>query len=178
MLFRSGHKGTYWEGGIRVPLIIRWPGVAEPGSVVSEPVSSMDLYPTILTATGQPLRPSQHLDGLDLTPLLRGSESLNRKSLFWHFPHYNNHRETAPSGVIRRGDWKLIETFDPPMFELYNLADDIGESRNLFGEKPEIAHSLILEMNAWREEVRADMMQPNPDYDRSKLGRRERQRRE
>jgi arylsulfatase A-like enzyme len=172
-----GHKGTYWEGGIRVPLIIRWPGVAKPGHVVSEPVTSMDLYPTILTATGQPLRPSQHLDGLDLTPLLRGSESLNRKSLFWHFPHYNNHRETAPSGVIRRGDWKLIETFDPPMFELYNLADDIGESRNLFEEKPEIARSLILEMNAWREEVQADMMQPNPDYDPSKLGRRERHRR-
>lgn len=172
-----GHKGTYWEGGIRVPFIIRWPGVAEPGRVVSEVVTSMDLYPTLLTAAGQPLRPSQHLDGLDLTPLLDGSGALNRKSIFWHFPHYNNHRETAPSGAIRRGDWKLIETFDPPMFELYNLAVDIGETNNLYKEKPDIARSLLLEMKAWREEVRADMMQPNPDFEPSKLGRRERQRR-
>lgn len=172
-----GHKGTYWEGGIRVPLIIRMPGVAEPGRVVSEPVNSMDLYPTILAITGQPQRPNQHLDGLDLTPLLDGTEPIDRKSLFWHFPHYNNHRETAPSGVIRRGDWKLIQTFDPPMFELYNLAEDIGESNNLYEAKPEIARSLLLEMQAWRKEVGADMMQPNPDYDPSRLGRRERHRR-
>jgi len=173
-----GHKGTYWEGGIRVPLIIRWPGVAEAGRVVSEPVTSMDLYPTMLRMAGQPLRPSQHLDGLDLTPLIDGSGTLNRESLFWHFPHYNNHRETAPSGVIRRGDWKLIETFDPAGFELYNLAEDIGESHNLFAEKPQIARSLLLEMQAWRQEVRAEMMQPNPDYDPSKLGRREQHRRQ
>jgi arylsulfatase A len=172
-----GHKGTYWEGGIRVPLIIRWPGKGEPGRVVSEPVTSSDLYPTILAAAGLPMRPTQHLDGLDLSPLLREQDTLPRESLFWHFPHYNNHRETAPSGVIRRGDWKLIETFDPAGFELYNLARDIGEKVNLFDKEPEIARSLMAELAAWRVAVRADMMQPNPDYDPSLLGKRERQRR-
>jgi arylsulfatase A len=171
-----GHKGTYWEGGIRVPLIIRWPGTAKPGLVVDTPVISMDLYPTILRMAGQPPRPNQHLDGLDLTPLLTASGKLDRSSLFWHFPHYNNHKDTAPSGVIRRGDWKLIETFDPVRFELYNLAEDIGESRNRLADKPEIAQSLRDELNAWRRSVRADMMQPNPDYQPAKPGRRDRAR--
>jgi len=167
-----GHKGTYWEGGVRVPLIIKWPGHAEPGRVVTDPVISMDLYPTVLAAARQPMRPNQHLDGLNLAPLLKGSATLARESLFWHFPHYNNHPQTAPAGAIRRGDWKLIETFDPPGLELYNLADDIGESRNLAQERPEVTRALLEELVRWRREVRADLMQPNPDHDPNARDRR------
>jgi arylsulfatase A-like enzyme len=161
------NKGAYYEGGIRVPLLIKWPGVTKPGGVISEPVTSSDLYPTCLAAAGLPLRPHQHLDGLNLQPLLAGSASLGRRSLFWHFPHYNEHPSSVPSSVIRRGPWKLIETFDPEGIELYNLADDLGETRNLAASNPELAGDLRSELDAWREEVGAEMMCPNPDYDPS-----------
>jgi len=166
-----GHKGTYWEGGIRVPLIIKWPGRSVAGKVVSQPVTSTDLYPTILSATGQPSRPHQHLDGLDLTPLMTGSDSVQtgdswpRQSLFWHFPHYNNHPETVPQGAIRKGPWKLIQTYDPEGLQLYNLHDDLGETTNLATEKPDLANQLLADLDAWRKSVGADSMQPNPDYD-------------
>ncbi|TVS20808.1 MAG: sulfatase [Planctomycetaceae bacterium] len=160
-----GHKGTYWEGGIRVPMIIKWPGFSVAGRVVSEPVISSDLYPTILAAAGLPLRPNQHLDGLNLAPLLRDADSLPRQSLFWHFPHYNNHPETVPQGAIRKGPWKLIETYDPAGLQLYNLDDDLGEAADLAAERPELADQLLRELDAWRQQVGADKMQPNPDYD-------------
>jgi arylsulfatase A len=161
------NKGAYYEGGIRVPLLIKWPGVIKPGGVISEPVTSSDLYPTCLAAAGLPLRPHQHLDGLNLQPLLAGSASLGRRSLFWHFPHYNEHPSSVPSSVIRRGPWKLIETFDPEGIELYNLADDLGETKNLAASNRELAGDLRSELDAWREEVGAEMMCPNPDYDPS-----------
>jgi arylsulfatase A-like enzyme len=161
------NKGAYYEGGIRVPLIIKWPGVTKPGWVSAEPVTSTDLYPTCLTAAGLPLRPNQHLDGLSLQPLLASGASLGRKSLFWHFPHYNEHPSSVPSSAVRRGPWKLIETFDPEGVELYNLADDLGETNNLAAAKPELVGDLRGELEAWRKEVRAEMMRPNPDYDPS-----------
>lgn len=161
-----GHKGTYWEGGIRVPLIVKWPGRATPGCVVREPVISTDLYPTLLAAAGLPPLPNQHCDGLSLAPLLGGdAETLGRDSLFWHFPHYNNHPETSPQGAIRRGPWKLIETFDPPGLQLYNLADDLGERRNLAAEMPDLAAGLLAELAAWRTAVGAGLMKPNPDFE-------------
>ncbi len=159
------NKGAYYEGGIRVPLIIRWPGADKPGLVVSEPVISTDLYPTCLAAASQPLRPNQHLDGLNLLPLLRGEGSLGRRALFWHYPHYNDHPSSVPSSVIRKGPWKLIQTFEPEGVELYNLAEDLSEVRNLAPEQPALAAELRRELDAWRCEVRAEMMQPNPDYD-------------
>jgi len=159
------NKGAYYEGGIRVPLIIKWPGVTRPGWVSAEPVISTDLYPTCLAAAGLPLRPNQHLDGLNLQPLLASGTSLGRKSLFWHFPHYNEHPSSVPSSVVRRGPWKLIETFDPEGVELYNLADDLSETRNLADQKPDLTTQLRAELNAWRLDVRAEMMRPNPDYD-------------
>ena len=161
------NKGAYYEGGIRVPLLIKWPGVTKPGGTISEPVTSSDLYPTCLAAAGLPLRPHQHLDGLNLQPLLAGSASLGRRSLFWHFPHYNEHPSSVPSSVIRRGPWKLIETFDPEGIELYNLADDLGETKNLAASNRELAGDLRSELDAWRKEVGAEMMCPNPDYDPS-----------
>lgn len=159
------NKGSYYEGGIRVPLIIKWPGVSQAGRVIAEPVTSTDLYPTCLVAAGLPLRPNQHLDGLNLQPLISGSGSLARPALFWHYPHYSDHPNTFPASVIRKGPWKLIESFDPEGVELYNLAEDIGESRNLASEQKALAGELRRELDAWRREVDADMMRPNPDYD-------------
>lgn len=161
------NKGAYYEGGIRVPLIVSWPGVARAGHVSAEPVTSTDLYPTVLDAAGLAPRPQQHRDGRNLRSLLVGDGSLDRRAIFWHFPHYNEHPSSVPSSVIRRGPWKLIETFDPEGVELYNLADDLGETRNLAAAEPALVAELRRELEDWRREVRAEMMPPNPDYDPS-----------
>ena len=161
------NKGAYYEGGIRVPLIVKWPGVAKAGHVSSEPVTSTDFYPTCLAAAGLPPRPNQHMDGRNLQPLLAGGATLGRPAIFWHFPHYNDHPHSVPSGVIRQGPWKLIETFDPEGLELYNLADDLGEQRNLAAAQPARVAELKRALDAWRVEVGAEMMRPNPDHDAS-----------
>lgn len=159
------NKGAYYEGGIRVPLIVKWPGVTKPGLVVGEPVTSTDLYPTSLAAAGLPARPNQHQDGVNLRPVLAGEGPLNARSLFWHYPHYNGHPSTAPSSVIRKGPWKLIETFDPAGVELYNLALDPGETKDLAGVEPAKLNELRRELEVWRKDVGAEMMTPNPDHD-------------
>lgn len=159
------NKGAYYEGGIRVPLIVKWPGVTRPGAVIGEPATSTDLYPTCLAAAGQSPRPNQHRDGLNLLPLFQGMDPLGREAIFWHFPHYNRHPSSVPSSVIRKGSWKLIETFDPEGVELYNLANDLGETNNLAGERPDLMNALRRELRAWRREVGAEMMQPNPNHD-------------
>jgi arylsulfatase A-like enzyme len=159
------NKGAYYEGGIRVPLIIKWPGVAEAGSVASDPVTSTDLYPTCLAAAGLPARPQQHMDGVNLQSVLNGAAPLPDRALFWHYPHYNEHPSSVPSSVIRKGDWKLIQTFDPEGIELYNLSDDLGETRNLADAQKAKVEELRRELDSWREDVGAEMMKPNPDYD-------------
>jgi arylsulfatase A-like enzyme len=160
------NKGAYYEGGIRVPLIIKLPGKAKNGLVVDEPVISNDLYPTCLAACGLPALPNQHVDGLDLCQLIQGKATgLNRQSLFWHFPHYNEHPSSVPCSVIRKGSWKLIETFDPERLELYNLDQDLSETTNLATAQPAKLAELHNELAAWRESVGAEMMQPNPNYD-------------
>ena len=161
------NKGAYYEGGIRVPLIIKWPGVTKPGLVVNEPVISTDLYPTCLAAAGLPALTNQHVDGVNLQPVLTGADSLPDRALFWHFPHYNEHPSSVPSSVIRKGPWKLIETFDPEGIELYNLADDLSETKNLAGTESAKVNELRRELDTWREHVGAEMMQPNPDYNPS-----------
>jgi len=167
-----GNKGAYYEGGIRVPLIIQWPGVTQPGGVIQQPVIGNDLYPTCLTAAGLPLLPNQHVDGLDLSQLVQGQPaSLEREAIFWHFPHYNEHPSSVPSSVIRKGAWKLIETFDPAGYELYNLAEDLGETINLAETQPAKLSELREELEAWRSEVKAELMQPNPNYDPNATGK-------
>ncbi|MCA9048642.1 MAG: sulfatase [Planctomycetaceae bacterium] len=161
------NKGAYYEGGIRVPLIVKWPGVAKPDLVVNEPVNSTDLYPTCLAAAGLPARPNQHVDGVNLQPVLTGTGSLPDRALFRHFPHYNDHPSSVPSSVIRQGDWKLIETFDPEGIELYNLANDLGEATNLAATETAKVDELRRELDAGRRNVGAEMMQPNPDYNPS-----------
>lgn len=159
------NKGAYYEGGIRVPLIVRWPCLSKSGLVVNEPVISTDLYPTCLAAACTPLLPNQHLDGENLRPLLDDSGSIAQRSLFWHYPHYNEHPSSVPSSVLRKGPWKLIETWDPTGVELYNLDEDLGETRNLVASQPAIVHALSLELEQWRIAIGAERMVPNPDYD-------------
>lgn len=158
------NKGSNYEGGIRVPVIIKWPGVTEPESVSAEPVISTDFYPTILAATGQSLRPHQHADGKDLTPVLSGRGGLDREAIYWHYPHYNQHPQSFPSGVVRAGDWKLIESYETGELSLYNLARDVGEANNLAEQKPNQAAKLHALLRAWREDVGADPMRRNPQY--------------
>tara|TARA_R110002049_G_scaffold4601_5_gene32294 strand:+ start:417471 stop:418916 length:1446 start_codon:yes stop_codon:yes gene_type:complete len=158
------NKGSNYEGGIRVPVIVKWPGRTKPASVSNEPVISTDFYPTILAATGQPLRPYQHIDGESLVPVLTGNGDLHRDALYWHYPHYNQHPESFPSGVIRAGNWKLIESYETGEITLYNLADDLGERNDLSNEQPEKVAELHRKLKAWRKEVGADPMKPNPEY--------------
>jgi arylsulfatase A-like enzyme len=158
---RSG-KGWCYEGGIRVPTIVRAPGVTRPGSTSSVPVISMDFYPTLLELVGLPLRPDRHVDGLSLVPLLRGGEDLGREALYWHFPHYHGSMWT-PGAAVRAGDWKLVDFYDHEKAELYNLRDDIGERRELSDTHPEEKARLLAMLHAWQEERGAKTPRPNPN---------------
>jgi arylsulfatase A-like enzyme len=160
-----GAKALSYEGGTREPALVKWPGKARAGSTCEVPVIGTDFYPTMLDMAGLALRPKAHLDGLSLVPLLNGtSKTLGREDLFWHYPHY--HR-TPPYGAIRRGDYKLIEFFEEGKVELYDLAADPAESRNLAASQPEKAEQLLTAMRAWRSEVDAQMPTPNPNFDPS-----------
>lgn len=159
-----GNKGSNYEGGIRVPFIIKWPGKTSPGSLSNEPVVGMDVYPTMLEATGLNLKPYQHVDGESLVPILTGSGGLKRDAIYWHYPHYNQHPSAFPSGVIRAGDWKLIEAFETGKLSLYNLANDIGETKDLSDREPARLAELHGMLKAWRDVVGADPMRPNPEF--------------
>ena len=160
-------KGTLYEGGIREPLIVRWPGVVKPGSVCDTPVTSVDFYPTFLQAAGIDGPPGQALDGESLLPLLRQSGELARDAIYWHYPHYHH---STPASAIREGDWKLIEFFEEPGVELYNLAEDVGEHHNLVGKMPDRARRLQGKLAAWRTSVSAELPRPNQAYDPDRAG--------
>jgi arylsulfatase A-like enzyme len=163
---RAG-KGWLYEGGIREPMFVVWPGVAKPGAVCDAPVVSTDFYPTMLDMAGLPAKPQQHLDGVSFVPLLRAAGSLPARPLFWHYPHYGN-QGGAPGGAVRLGDWKLIEWFEDDHVELYNLKDDLGEKNDLAARLPEKADELRKLLRDWRKSVNANMPKPNPDYDPDK----------
>ena len=157
---RSG-KGSLYEGGTRVPLIVRWPGVVKAGGSVSVPTIHVDVYPTLLEIAKAP-KPRQVLDGQSLVPLLRDSEAkLAREAIYQHFPGYLGSGpgkwRTTPVSTVQAGDWKLMEFLEDGHLELYNLGDDLGESRNLAGAMPEKAAELRLKLLAWRKEVKAPM---------------------
>jgi len=160
---RAG-KGWPYEGGVREPLIVVAPGVTKPGSICNSPVISTDFYPTLLQLAGQPLKPEQHLDGVSFMPLLKGEVMQRGKPLFWHYPHYAN-QGGAPNGVIRDGDWKLIEWYEDGALELYNIPQDISEKTNLAAQQPEKVKELHAKLIVWRKEVGALMPTPNPDFD-------------
>ena len=158
------NKGSNYEGGIRVPAIVKWPKAGRRGVLSNVPIISMDFFPTILAATGHALCPYQHIDGVDLTPVLKKSGGLNRDAIYWHYPHYNRHPQNFPAGVVRAGNWKLLQEFETGKLSLYDLADDIGETRDLASRYPEKVKSLLTKLKSWQKDVGADPMRPNPEY--------------
>ncbi len=155
---RSG-KGSLYEGGVRVPLIVQWLGVTPRGAVVNELTSSMDFFRTFAEIVGQP--GDAAMDGVSLLPLLREPRNrLPREALYFHYPHY--YATTSPVSAIREGDWKLLEYFEDNHLELYNLREDLGESRDLAGQQPEQAARLRARLHAWRQQVGAQSPVPNP----------------
>lgn len=159
---RAG-KGSSYEGGVRIPLIVRWPARVRPGRTSDTPAITMDLYPTLLEAAGVKREPEQVIDGRSLMPLLRGRGGLGRKALFWHYPHYHPGGAT-PYSAIRDGDLKLLEFYEDGRLELYDLKADPEEKRDLALERPEKAAELHKRLVRWRREVGAQDPTPNPDY--------------
>jgi len=160
---RAG-KGWLYEGGIREPLLVRWPGKVKPGTVVDTPVTSPDFMPTLLAAAG--VKATAAFDGVNFLPLFAG-QPLPERALFWHYPHYGN-QGGAPGAAIRRGDWKLIEWFEEGRIELFNLANDPGEKSDLAGREPERVKALQAELHAWQKDVGAKFPAPNTRYDPAK----------
>lgn len=187
-----GNKGSCYEGGIREPFLVRWPGVAAPGSRCDVPVINVDLFPTFLAAAGAPVPPRKTLDGENLLPLFRGGDRLSRSAIFWHFPGYLNTPVTRgreldvrtgfrsrPVSVIRKGDWKLhlfheewqlnggrarVDTNNA--VELYHLGDDIGERVNLANRQPAKRDELLADLQTWIKSTGALIpTEPNPLYD-------------
>ncbi len=157
-----GGKGWLYEGGIREPFLIRWPGVTEAGSTSDVPVISTDFYPTILDMAGLPLKYDQHADGVSLVPLLAGGTRIERDAIYWHYPHYSN-QGGFPGGAVRMGDWKLIERFEDGRVHLYNLALDIGEREDLADQYPQRVEEMRARLHAWYREVDAKFLQPKGD---------------
>ena len=151
------NKGFLYEGGIRVPWIVRWPGIVKPGSTCSVPVISTDTYSTLLEAAGLKPVPEQAPDGESLLPLLRQTGSLQRKALYFHYPNYAFHQRNRLGGAIREGDFKLIRNYDDDSLELYNLAADLGETRNLSATHPEMTQRLTAKLESWLKSSGARM---------------------
>ena len=160
---RAG-KGTMYEGGIRVPLVIKWPGVVKPGAKTDQVVTSCDLYPTILSIAGCKDTPVP-VDGVDLSSLIKDGKPLNREAIYWHYPHYH---KSKPASAVRKGDYKLIEYLEDGLFELYNLRDDLAEQKDLANKEPEKVRELYQDLCNWRKSVGAQMMEQNPKYDPKK----------
>ncbi|TWT36879.1 Arylsulfatase [Posidoniimonas corsicana] len=147
-----GRKGTAFEGGVREPTCVVWPGRVPAGASSDTPIIGMDFYPTLLALAGVAPQPQQHLDGVDLSPVLTGSGGIEERNLFWHYPHY--HR-TTPYSSVRSGDWKLIEWHEDDQLMLFDLSADPAEKTNLAGAKPDKAVELKRALDEWREAVAA-----------------------
>lgn len=174
----KGYKGTYYEGGIRVPFFVNWPGVVESGHTAEVPIIGVDLYPTFCEMLGAELPDGQALDGISILPYLHGDfPEGEERALFWHFPAYlqsysikTEQRDplfrSRPCSVIRKGDWKLHQYFEKNEFELYNLITDPGESKNLVDVETEKLAELKKELEDWRERIGAPVpTEPNPSFD-------------
>ncbi len=162
---RSG-KGSLYEGGTRVPFIVRWPGRIKPGAECTIPAIHVDLYPTLAAIAGAQLPAKQVFDGESLLPLMRDSGAkLAREAIYQHFPGYLgagvDQWRTTPVTYIHQGDWKLMEFLEDGRLELYNLRDDLGETRNLAKEQPEKTKELYAKLVAWRAAVKAPMPAKN-----------------
>ena len=154
-----GAKGWNYEGGIRVPLVVHWPGKTQANTTSQAVVTGTDFYPTLLEMLGLPVLPDQHKDGRSFVPALK-AEDYDRGPIYWHFPHYSNHGYQSPNGAIRSGRYKLIEYYENGTVQLFDLEDDIGERKDLAKSKPEIARKLKKMLHDWRMEVDAKMPYP------------------
>ena len=174
----KGYKGTYYEGGIRVPFFVKWPGVVKPQSRSAEPVTGVDVYPTLCEIAQTGLPTEQPVDGVSLVPLLKGQvHTFGERPLFWHFPAYldsyalwDEQRDplfrSRPCSLIRSGPWKLHQYFEDDGIELYNLTEDIGETTNLKDVHPEVASQLLKRLKQWQQDVDAPIpTEANPDFD-------------
>lgn len=159
-----GAKGWLYEGGVRVPGIVKWPGKSKPGITCDQPIMSTDLYPTLLEMAGLPPLADQTRDGVSFAAALKG-EAFQRGAVYWHFPHYSNHGMQSPGGAIVDGDYKLLEYFENGSVQLFNLKTDIGEQHDLALAQPEKAKQLLAKLQQWRRDVGARMMPANPNYD-------------
>lgn len=165
-----GGKAQLHEGGIRVPLLIRWPGVIAASRVSAMPVTTVDFFPTLLDLTGQPAAPGSVIDGISLAAHLRGGPAPARDGIYWHYPHYHSSGDGGPAGAVRSGDWKLVEYYEHTLTqtgrapELYNLRADPAETRNLAATEPTRVAALLSQLAAFRRTTQAQMPAPNPDY--------------
>lgn len=158
---RAGKTFTF-DGGLRTPLLVHWPGVTKPDMQTDKMVTSTDFYPTLLEMTGLPQKPEQHMDGVSLVPLLKGKD-INRKSLYFHFPHYQG-EGSYPTSAICKGNYKLIVNYHQQDMLLYDIYNDIGETTNLVESKPGLAEKMKKELMTYLESAGAVIPQPNPDY--------------
>jgi hypothetical protein len=158
--FRAG-KGFLYEGGIRVPLIVRWPGKVKADSSSDVPVISTDMTPTLLAAVG--LTEKAEFDGISLLELLTQNKIPAARPLYWHQPHYMN-QGSRPCGAIREGNWKLIEHYENGQLELFNLEKDIGETTDVSAKEPNRVADLRGKLEKWRREVGAQANTPNPQF--------------
>ena len=174
-----GAKGDLYEGGVRVPFILRWPGVIPADTVCMEPVCAIDFFPTFAEMAGVPIGESAP-DGVSLMPVMAQRGGLGRDALYWHYPHYHT-LGIAPSGSIRQGDYKLIEWFEksiegvetPGALELFNLREDPGERHNLAADMPEKVSDMYEKLKTWRASVGAQEMDRNPEYDPERADKRQ-----
>lgn len=160
---RTG-KGWAYEGGVREPLIVRWPHHLPAGAVANAVVTSTDFFPTLLELAGLPLQPETHRDGHSFANVLAHPKSPQPdRPIYWHYPHYSNQRG-KPHGAMREGRWKLVEWYENSRVELFDLQTDPGEKRDLSPDEPAVAARMLGALRTWRTEVGAKMPVPNPDY--------------
>lgn len=162
-----GGKGYQWEGGIRVPFFVSWPGTIPAGTVSDQPVIGTDVYPTILDLAGLPLRPEEHADGVSLAPALQ-NKPLPDRALYWHYPHYGN-QGGDPVSIIRDGHWKLVLFHETKSIELYHLDQDPGERNNLVAMYPEQSQRLQQKLKNWLAGMDAKMPLPNENFDEKRF---------
>ena len=157
-----GGKGWLYEGGIREPFLIRWPGVTKPGTTSDVPVVSTDFYPTMLDMAGIEPKPEQHVDGRSLAPLIKDGTPPERDAIFWHYPHYSN-QGGIPGAAVRMGNFKLIERFEDGRCHLYDLSADIGEKNDLAADMPDKVDAMKARLHAWYKDVDAKFLRPLKD---------------